>query len=144
MIGHSSLERQLTLSTAWVGWPTTEQHYNPKYFMGFKWVFHVNRVYTQRSDVREAIFLIENYTKSCISVCKFKNILFFNLFVFILRNLSKFNNIELLKSTYYCLLQSHISYSIVLWRNRIKTETNFQLAKRCAAMFAWATSTFSL
>jgi hypothetical protein len=35
--------------------------------------------------------------------------------VFVLQNLSKFQNIKLLMTVYFCLLQSYISYSIILW-----------------------------
>jgi len=43
--------------------------------------------------------------------------------IFVLKNLAKFQNLDLLLSVYYCLLQSHISYSIILWG---ATESNLK------------------
>lgn len=34
---------------------------------------------------------------------------------FVIRNLRKLTNIDLLKTIYYCLVECHISYSIALW-----------------------------
>ncbi|KAG8270427.1 hypothetical protein J6590_085389 [Homalodisca vitripennis] len=35
--------------------------------------------------------------------------------IFVIRSLSAFKNLKLLKNVYHCLVESHISYSIALW-----------------------------
>lgn len=60
--------------------------------------------------------------------------------LFILRNIAKFKNINLSRTVYFSLIESHITYSIILWGNssKINVKKIFKIQKQAVRCLAGA------